>query len=535
MNVLPFIVLMLSSLSAVAEEGNKTIRLGKVKSDDRQLAVEHHIAESRIVGGSTASIDAYPFFVLWGGQCGASLIGREWLLSAAHCAGINTNSVRINQSRRSGSQGRGVLGTIARRIPHPEYNRNTIENDFLLMKLSDAVLDSGITPISLNMNTGIPVNNDPLKVIGFGRLSSGGSSPSTLQEVVVEYVPTDECNEEDSYDGDIFPESMLCAAVDGGGKDSCQGDSGGPLFIENSSGFTQVGVVSWGRGCARANYPGVYSRISGAMDWIKDTVCNDGGTQYKPDFCDGSGGGGSNPSSTRPPTSVPTTSQTRPPTSFPTQPPASQPISSGSDGLSGGNGSIKVRLVIKHDQYPDENRWEFRQNGVVVASGTGLYSAPYVERTYSYNMNEGDIEFRISDTQHDGICCSFGEGYYKIYVGDVEVVDSTGDFDAGETKLFTISDGGGGSGGNGSNPLRPPTQAPTRPPTQAPTQPPNNSDSGSSPSCVDTDLLFQVDNEVGEQDCTWLATNLDRYQYLCEFLDVAWKCKTTCDVCSYFE
>jgi len=63
------------------------------------------------------------------------------------------------------------------------------------------------------------------------------------------------------YDGGIT-HAMICAARTGGGIDSCQGDSGGPLFVQVGPGKRlQVGVVSWGIGCALADYAGVYASV----------------------------------------------------------------------------------------------------------------------------------------------------------------------------------------------------------------------------------------------------------------------------------
>jgi secreted trypsin-like serine protease len=71
--------------------------------------------------------------------------------------------------------------------------------------------------------------------------------------------------------GDVFnDDSMMCAFAKK--TDACQGDSGGPLFMETSfNRYEQIGVVSFGVGCARET-PGIYTRVDKAMYWIKKVV-----------------------------------------------------------------------------------------------------------------------------------------------------------------------------------------------------------------------------------------------------------------------
>jgi len=65
-------------------------------------------------------------------------------------------------------------------------------------------------------------------------------------------------------------DGQLCAGLEEGGKDSCQGDSGGPLAVDGEDGCPiQVGIVSWGEGCAEAEAYGVYTRVAAYADWIQ--------------------------------------------------------------------------------------------------------------------------------------------------------------------------------------------------------------------------------------------------------------------------
>eukprot|EP00546_Thalassionema_frauenfeldii_P018278 CAMPEP_0178895390 /NCGR_PEP_ID=MMETSP0786-20121207/561_1 /TAXON_ID=186022 /ORGANISM="Thalassionema frauenfeldii, Strain CCMP 1798" /LENGTH=344 /DNA_ID=CAMNT_0020565617 /DNA_START=127 /DNA_END=1161 /DNA_ORIENTATION=+ len=240
----------------------------------------HELWQERIVGGSAASRNEYPYFVSWGG-CGASLIAPDVILSAAHCNGISSDNVIVGAYQRWWGQASGSAERrkITERRAHPQYSSYTLNNDFLVMKLDKPI--TTLEPVKLNDKAEVPEEEAALTVIGFGSVFQGGWGPRLLQEVDVLHVPHDQCNAE--YDGDIYEDVMLCAGVEGGGKDSCQGDSGGPIVEKTSEGHVQVGVVSWGRGCAQPGYSGVYSRISGAKEWINEMICDLSDT--KPSFC----------------------------------------------------------------------------------------------------------------------------------------------------------------------------------------------------------------------------------------------------------
>ena len=157
--------------------------------------------------------------------------------------------------------------------------------DMMLLKLHGPVPD-WIPRVQLNNNNTLPLDGDAVTVIGMGRLDEDAKLgfPTVLQEVNVSVTEYETCNSEEMYRGFIDDPTMICAAVPNGGQDACFGDSGGPLLQEQEDGvWTQVGVVSFGVGCARADRPGVYTRVSMAYDWIQDMICEHSDT--KPASC----------------------------------------------------------------------------------------------------------------------------------------------------------------------------------------------------------------------------------------------------------
>lgn len=119
-------------------------------------------------------------------------------------------------------------------------------------------------------------------IAGWGHLKEGGNSSNVLQELQLPILDNSECKEQYKVQGKLlsdaqFGDAVICAGVLTGGKDSCQGDSGGPMtmpIFDANCGFRyyQIGIVSYGLGCARTDTPGVYARIQHFVDWIQEKI-----------------------------------------------------------------------------------------------------------------------------------------------------------------------------------------------------------------------------------------------------------------------
>ena len=312
--------------------------LSSVTAADRNLLTT--TKESRVVGGNVADPVRYPYFVYLFisttnqgvYECGGILLFYDLLLSAAHCVeGLDVTGITavVNMTTYfnplldldlddDGPTGYEQIRSVVDYRQHPLFNPATVANDVMLLRLDKPVfnVDFPLLPNGASFEQ-IMTAGEPVTVIGFGRTTENGGFPTNLMNVDLEIVSHEDCNDENSYNGEIDNDVMICASLVGRVRyvwcsvvaavyvsytalhaflthhtylcfcgiyillspqqDACQGDSGGPLILKpssdddnNHSGVNDViiGLVSFGSGCAQDDYPGVYSRLSAVTDFI---------------------------------------------------------------------------------------------------------------------------------------------------------------------------------------------------------------------------------------------------------------------------
>jgi len=262
-------------------------------SEDAELAQMEALKEStvfstgqqifhpnRIVGGEPAAENEFPFLVdvrmsFSSGRnyhaCGGAILNENWIVTAAHCAQRATSSYVIvaGEYDFAFSSGNEQTVKVEKVVVHEDYESSTVENDVAIMKVTPPFKLNGRTTKAIKLADPSIEPTASAIVTGWGTLTSGGTSPETLQKVSVPFVRDEICERAYKNINDIVP-TMICYGEKG--KDSCQGDSGGPLIGYLGGEAYQYGIVSWGYGCAEANYPGVYTRVSSFYGWIQDAM-----------------------------------------------------------------------------------------------------------------------------------------------------------------------------------------------------------------------------------------------------------------------
>jgi len=237
---------------------------------------------SRIIGGTTSEGNRWPWMAglvtknspaTEGLFCGASLIAKDWVLTAGHCVfdqSPGTFEVVINQAQLDANT--GERSAVERIVIHPLYDNSTLDNDLALIKLKSASQVQPIQLVAPYSNQDIP--NKPAIALGWGAVHpSKALFPLDLRQADLPLISNSACS---ASMNEPISDNLLCAGDGLGLRDTCSGDSGGPLIVfdTESHSWRQAGITSWGFGCAKVESYGVYTRLKNYAVFISNQICS---------------------------------------------------------------------------------------------------------------------------------------------------------------------------------------------------------------------------------------------------------------------
>ncbi|MEI7032900.1 serine protease [Streptomyces pratensis] len=245
-------------------------------------------ADSIVVGGQRATVADSPWAVAlssrdrFGGAragqfCGGVAVAPTKVLTVAHCLGdealggpvsrVKDLLVIAGRERLSGSDGQEI--PVRHIWVNPAYDPGTNAGDLAVLTLARPLPEGAVVPMARNGDAAYRAGT-AADVYGWGDTTGSGTYSAVLRSARVQVLPDSDC--EHAYPGGregVYEASaMVCAGDPAGGRDACQGDSGGPLVARGRL----IGLVSWGSGCGRPGSPGVYTRVSAAVEWAAGRV-----------------------------------------------------------------------------------------------------------------------------------------------------------------------------------------------------------------------------------------------------------------------
>ncbi|MCU1354497.1 MAG: plasma kallikrein-like [Acidimicrobiales bacterium] len=250
---------------------------------------------TRIIGGDTVTPRQYPFMAgvlitigVDSFQCGGTVLSVSWVLTAGHCVTADDGSVLPPSAFqvRTGSDfydSGGTVHNVATVVRRADFNGLFLDNDAALLRLAKPTSAPAVQVVGPS-DSDLFTPGTMATTVGWGLTSAppSGQPSDQLRHVSVPTVSDSTCASDypigrtdpnDGYPLEFHAGTMTCAGYPEGGKDSCNGDSGGPLLVPGpgTSGWRQMGIVSWGYQCALADNPGVYAKLTTYSTWVGGT------------------------------------------------------------------------------------------------------------------------------------------------------------------------------------------------------------------------------------------------------------------------
>jgi secreted trypsin-like serine protease len=234
--------------------------------------------DQRVVGGDFVKEDnKYSFMAtIWGYdgsfRCGAVYIGKRFFLTSAHgLRDMNIGDIIVRMGSNS-LLNLTFSGLAVKKFIHPLFNNLTLHNDIAILEIDRDVNFGSVRLPCEHMGNDLYKIGSMVKVLGFGKESENSLElhSMNLKEVDLRIVAL----EDSRYHREMIGSDMFLAVnrISGRIVDACTGDSGGPCLKSIKGQWVLVGIVSWGHGCGRDGFPGVYTDIMYFDNWVR-SIC----------------------------------------------------------------------------------------------------------------------------------------------------------------------------------------------------------------------------------------------------------------------
>ena len=231
-------VLTVSQMAASAQDGAEPVR--------------------EVVGGDLAPDGRFPWMVRLSMGCGGALTAPKVVLTAGHCVQGSgpDDSIEVVAGVTNLQSSKAIKARSVSIVRAEGFQGEVRGDDWALIQL-DRALDVPTLGLAHSVD-----EKGPLTVLGWGQTGERSlRQEKKLRYATVPVVSDRECAKAYRKVGvELVEDESICAGKPG--VDTCQGDSGGPMVRRSGDKWVQVGIVSWGLGCARKGYPGVYTQVS---------------------------------------------------------------------------------------------------------------------------------------------------------------------------------------------------------------------------------------------------------------------------------